>query len=126
MITTKNNPAVKMNPTKAQINYAIWISKEHFGKQCIFTGKALLGLCALNGSHIMPRRPYIELAANPHNIVPISAIEDEAFERISPRKRIAYMFDRVSEFNPRVLNKLTDWINLLREEARTFRIAVEY
>lgn len=112
-------------PTPAQIQYAIWVSKEHFECKCVISGEAHLGLCALNGSHILPRRET-RLAANPHNIVPIAAVEDQHFEKIPPGKRISYLLNRVSQYNPRALNKLTAWIELLRQDADALKIALEY
>lgn len=121
----RHNTATITRPTLAQINYAIWVSKQHFDRKCVISGEAHLGLCALNGSHIQPRRET-RLAANPHNIVPIAAVEDQHFERIAPGKRIAYLIDRVSKYNPRGLNKLTAWIELLRQDAEALNIALEY
>lgn len=112
-------------PTPAQINYAIWVSKQHFESRCVISGEAHLSLCALNGSHIKPRGET-RLAANPHNIVPISAVEDQAFEKIPPGKRIAYLLDRVWKYNSRELNRLTEWIDLLRQDAGVLGIALEY
>lgn len=112
-------------PNPAQIKYAIWISKQHFEKKCVISGEANLGMFALNGSHIQPRRET-RLAANPHNIVPICAKEDEAFEEIAPGKRIAYLLDRVEKYNRPELNKLTAWIDLLRQDAAALGIALEY
>lgn len=120
-----HNPETIARPTPGQIQYAIWVAKQHFDRKCIISGEAHLSLCALNGSHIQPRRET-RLAANPHNIVPIAAVEDMHFERIAPGKRIAYLLDRVSQYNPGGLNKLTAWIELLRQDADALNIALEY
>ncbi len=114
-----------MKPTLGQINYAIWVAKEHFERKCVISGEAHLSLCALNGSHIIPRAEP-RLAANPHNIVPISAIEDQHFERVSPGKRIAYLLDRVAKYNPDGLDKVLAWVALLRIDAGKIPLAVEY
>lgn len=112
-------------PTPAQINYAIRVSKRHFDFKCVISGEANLGLCALNGSHIIPRGET-RLAANPHNIFPICAIEDQHFERIPPGKRIAYLVDRVQKYNRSELSKVIEWVELLRADAAELKIAVEY
>jgi len=114
-----------MRPTPAQINYAIWVSKQHFDRKCIFSGEAHLSLCALNGSHIIPRGEP-RLSANPHNIVPISAIEDQHFEKVPPGKRIAYLLDRVATFNRAEYDKVLAWVNLLRIDAAKIPVSVEY
>lgn len=121
----RHNTAFIARPTPAQINYAIWVSKEHFERKCVISGEAHLSLCALNGSHIKPRGET-RLAANPHNIVPISAIEDQAFEKIPPGKRIVYLLERVRLYNRQELNRVTEWIDLLKQDAAALGIALEY
>lgn len=120
-----HNTAFIARPTPAQIQYAIWVSKQHFDKKCVISGEAHLSYCALNGSHIKPRGET-RLAANPHNIVPIAAVEDQAFEKIPPGKRIAYLLERVATFNRADFDKVLEWINLLRMDAAQLKISVEY
>ena len=113
-------------PTPAQIDYAIWIAKQHFGKRCLIHGEACLLRSALIGSHIRPRGLESRLAANPHNIIPLCVSEDQAFEKVSPGKRIRYIIERVAGLNRSDLNRLTQWIELLRSDAVALKIAVEY